>query len=78
MIEEGGAEYKYYAPGVGQIKTEPISGDGKQEVEDLINLTQLSPSGLSEMSAETLKLDKNAPVQAPDVFGDAPAAKRSL
>jgi hypothetical protein len=78
VIEEGGAEYKYYAPGVGQIKTEPISGDGKQEVEDLINLIRLSPRGLAEISAETLKLDKNAPVQAPDVFADAAAAKRNL
>jgi hypothetical protein len=78
VIEEGGAEYKYYAPGVGQIKTEPLSGDGTQEVEDLINLTQLSPRGLAEVSAEVLKLDRNAPVQAPDVFGDAAAAKRNL
>jgi hypothetical protein len=78
VIEEGGAEYKYYAPGVGQIKTEPLSGDGTQEVEDLINLTRLSPRGLAEISAEVLKLDKNAPVQAPDVFGDAAAAKRNL
>ncbi|MEK6272485.1 MAG: hypothetical protein AABM42_07535 [Actinomycetota bacterium] len=78
VIEEGGGEYKYYAPGVGQIKTEPLSGDGKQEVEDLINLTQLSPRGLAEVSAEVLKLDRNAPGQAPDVFGDAAAAKRNL
>jgi hypothetical protein len=76
--EEDGAEYKYYAPGVGQIKTEPISGDGSEEVEDLINLVQLSPRGLAEISAETLKLDGNAAVQAQDVFGDAPAAKRTL
>lgn len=78
VIEEGGAEHKYYAPGVGQIKTEPLSSDGKQEVEALINLTQLSPRGLAEISAEVLKLDRNAPLQAPDVFGDAAAAKRSL
>jgi hypothetical protein len=78
VIEENGAEYKYYAPGVGQIKTEPLSGDGKEEVEDLINLVRLSPRGLAEISAETLKLDKNAAVQAPDVFGGAAAAKRNL
>jgi hypothetical protein len=78
VVEEGGAEYKYYAPGVGQIKTEPISSDGKDEVEDLINLVKLSPRGLAEISTEALKLDANAAVQASDVFGDAPAAKRTL
>jgi hypothetical protein len=78
VIQEGGSEYKYFAPGVGQIKTAPLSSGGKQEIENLINLTQLSPSGLAQLSAETLKLDKNAQVQAPDVFGHAPAAKRTL
>ena len=78
VLQEGGSEYKYFAPGVGQIKTEPLSSGGKQEIENLINLTQLSPSGLAQLSAETLKLDKNAQVQAPDVFGHAPAAKRTL
>jgi hypothetical protein len=78
VVEEGGSEYKYYAPGVGQIKTAPKTSGGKQEVEDLINLTQLSPSGLAQLSGEALKEDKNAQVQAPDVFGHAPAAKRTL
>ncbi len=78
VIEENGAEYKYYAPGVGQIKTAPLGSGGKQEVEDLINLTQLSPSGLAQISAEVLKLDQHAKVEAPDVFGHAPAAKRTL
>jgi hypothetical protein len=77
VIQEGG-EYKYYAPGVGQIKTAPQTGGGKQEVEDLVNLTQLSPSGLSQISALTLKLDKHARVEAPSVFGNAPAAQRNL
>jgi hypothetical protein len=78
VLQEGGSEYKYFAPGVGQIKTEPLSSGGKNEIENLINLTQLSPGGLAQLSAETLKLDKNAQVQAPDVFGHAPAAKRTL
>ncbi len=77
VIEEDGAEHKYYAPGVGQIKTEPLASSAKQEVENLINLTQLSPRGLAEVSAEALKLDKHAPAEAPDVFGSAPPAKQS-
>jgi hypothetical protein len=78
VVDEGGAEYKYYAPRVGQIKTEPISGDGSDEVEDLINLIRLRPQGLAEIRAETLKLDRNAAAQVADVFGNAPAAKPTL
>lgn len=82
VIQEGSEshpdeEYKYYAPGVGQIKTEPRGGGGKQEVEKLINLTQLSPRSLSETSAEALKLDKHARTEASGVFGRTPAAKRT-
>ncbi|MGH2973367.1 MAG: hypothetical protein ACRDLL_00650 [Solirubrobacterales bacterium] len=77
VVQEGG-EYKYYAPGVGQIKTAPQTAGGKQEIEQLINLTQLSRSGLSKISALTLSLDKHAQAVAPDVFGHAPSAKRTL
>jgi hypothetical protein len=78
VIQEGGAEYKYYAPGVGQIKTEPRASGGKHEIEDLVNLTQLTPGGLAQISGEAVKLDQHAKVEAPDVFGHAPAAKRTL
>jgi len=77
VVQEGG-EYKYYAPDVGQIKTEPQASGGKHEIEQLVNLTQLSPSGLAKISNLTLKLDQHAKVTAPDVFGNAPAAKRTL
>ena len=62
VLQEGGSEYKYFAPGVGQIKTEPLASGGKQEIENLVNLTQLSPSGLAQISAEALKLDQHAQV----------------
>jgi hypothetical protein len=75
--EPGVSEYKYFAPGVGQIRTEPRTG-GEQEVEVLINLTHLSPRALAELSGEALKLDRHARVVANDVFGRAPAAKRAL
>jgi hypothetical protein len=78
VILEGGSEHKSYAPGVGQIKTEPLSKSGKEEVEDLVNLTNLSPRGLSEMSAVALRLDRHAAVTSKGVFGHAPLAKRTL
>ncbi|HYM57220.1 MAG TPA: hypothetical protein VES79_04590 [Solirubrobacteraceae bacterium] len=82
VIQEGSEsqpdeEYKYYAPGVGQIMAEPRGEGGKQEIEKLINLTQLSPRALSEISAEALKLDRHARVEVADVFGRTPAAKRT-
>ncbi|MGH3742326.1 MAG: hypothetical protein ACRDT1_13500 [Micromonosporaceae bacterium] len=71
-------EFKYFAPGVGQILNTPRKASKHQDVEKLINLTQLSPRGLAELSREALKLDRNAKVAAPDVFGDAPTAKPTL
>ena len=77
VLEEDGSEHKYFAPGVGGILTEPLSGD-PQETEELVNVTQLSPQGLAEMSGEVLKLDQHARTVAKDVFGpSAPAARSS-
>ena len=83
VIREGKAaapdnEFKYYAPGVGQILNTPRSASAHRDVEKLINLTELSPRGLAEVSAEALQLDKHAKVVAGDVFGDAPPAKQAL
>jgi hypothetical protein len=78
VVDEGGSEYKYYAPGVGGIRTEPRYSGGEQETEALINVRVLSPRGLAELSAEALKLDRHARVTVPDVFGRSTAAKRTL
>jgi hypothetical protein len=75
VIEEDGSENKYFAPGVGGIKTEP-KGGGEQETEDLINLTQLRRRGLAELSKEALKLDRHARSTVPDVFGSSRRATR--
>jgi len=76
IIEEDGAEHKYFAPGVGGILTVPLSGD-PQETEELINVTQLSPQGLAELSNEAVKLDQHARTVASDVYGPSAPAKRS-
>ena len=75
VVVEGGAENKYWAPGVGQILTEPLSGVA-QETEELINVKELSPSALSELSAEALKLDAHAAQTVPSVFGPSSPAVR--
>jgi hypothetical protein len=74
VVEEDG-ELKYFAAGVGGIKTEP-EGGGEEETEELINLRTLSSKGLSEMSNEVLKLDKHARSTVSDVYGRSRAAKR--
>ena len=71
-------EYKYHAPGVGGILTEPRYQGGEQETELLVNATQLSPRGLAELGAEVLKLDAHAGKVTPDVFGRAAPARRGL
>jgi hypothetical protein len=76
VIEEGGSENKYFAPGVGGILTEPKSKGGEEETEKLVNLTQLSRQGLAELSAEALKLDRHAASTVPDVFGASAPAQR--
>jgi hypothetical protein len=75
VILEQGSENKYWAPGVGAILTEPLSGDA-QEIEKLVNIRELTPKTLDELSAEALKLDRNAAAQAPSVFGGSKPAKR--
>lgn len=75
IIEEDGSEHKYFAPGVGGILTEPLSGD-PQETEELINVTQLSPQGLAEISNEAVKLDQRARTVAKDVYGPSSPARR--
>jgi hypothetical protein len=79
VIQEGGSEgeAKYFAPGVGGIRTKPLYSGGEQETEELINFTQLSPRALAELSAEVLKLDRNAREEASDVFGNSSPARRS-
>ena len=60
---------------VGQILTEPLSGVA-QEIEELINVKELSPSALAELSHEVLKLDAHAASTVPSVFGGSNQATR--
>lgn len=76
VIQEQGTENKYWGPGVGGILTEPLAG-AAQETEELVNAVQLSPKALAELSAEVVRLDRNAAVYAPTVFGGSKPAKRS-
>lgn len=76
VIQEQSTENKYWAPGVGGILTEPLAGDA-QETEELVNVRQLSNKALAELSAEVLRLDRNAAGYVPSVFGGSKPAGRS-
>lgn len=77
LVVREGEELKYFAAGVGGIQTEPDYEGGEQEIEQLINLTQLSPESLAEINAEALRLDEHARETAPDVFGDSQLAEET-
>ena len=77
LVITEGTENVYYAPGVGAIKTEPRNSGGKNETEQLLNLSALSAGGLAELSAEALRLDQHASVVAKRVFGGTAPARRA-
>ena len=73
---EDGSEFKYFARGVGAILTEPNYSGGEQEIEELVNITELSADGLNELTDEALRLDEHAATTAPRVFGESEPAQR--
>jgi hypothetical protein len=77
VIIKEGDEWKYHAPGVGEVKLEPHYSGGEQEIEQLINVIELSKKSLAEIDAEALRLDDRARETAPDVFGDSQPAEQA-
>jgi hypothetical protein len=69
-IGGGETEFKYYAPEVGQILNTPRKDSRHQDQEALVNLTELSPAGLAEMSRAVQQLEGHARESSPDLFGD--------
>lgn len=83
VVREGKAsaldnEFKFYAPGVGQILNAPKARSAHKDVEALVNLIHLTPRGLAEINAETLKLDRHSRHTKRAVFGRSAPARRSL
>jgi hypothetical protein len=83
VVREGKAsapdnEFKYYAPGVGQILNTPRSASKHKDNEKLINLTRVSPQGLAEVNAQVLRLDRHARTVKPGVYGKSQLAQATL
>ncbi len=68
-------EFKYYASGVGQIRNEPRGKSKEEDVERLVNVTQLSADGLTEASEEALRIDEKGADEESEVFGDEKAVR---
>ena len=80
VVEEGkrkalNNEFKYYVRGVGQIRNEPLGASRHEDIERLINVTQLSAAGLTEATDEALRVDAQAAKEWPHVFGKAKASR---
>lgn len=80
VIEEGkrsalNNEFKYYLKGAGQIRNEPLDASRHADVEWLINMTMLSPKGLTEAANAALRIDREAAKEFPEVLGKAKAAR---
>ena len=71
-------EVKYYAPGVGVILNVPHDASIHQDSFELVNVVELTAEGLAEASQVVLDLEKHAVTVAPEVYADAPVAKRVL
>lgn len=80
VVEEGkrnalNNEFKYYVRGVGQIRNQPLGASRHEDIERLINVTQLSATGLTEATAEALRIDAQAAKEWPKLFGRAKASR---
>jgi hypothetical protein len=69
-------EIKYYAPGVGVIFNDPKLASLHQDSFELVNMTELSPEGLTEASQIVLDMEEHAREVVPEVYADAPVAER--
>ena len=71
-------EVKYYAPGVGVILNEPHLASIHQDSFELVNIVELTPEGLAEVSQVVLDLEAHAREVAPEIYANAPVATRLL
>ena len=71
-------EVKFYAPGVGVIRNVPQDASIHQDTFELVNIVELTPEGLAEVSQVVLDLEAHAREVVPEVYANAPVATRWL
>ncbi|MEO7837297.1 MAG: hypothetical protein ABIS21_06620, partial [Acidimicrobiales bacterium] len=70
-------ELKYYAPGIGVIFNDPQLASLHQDSFELVNVVELSPEGLAELSQVVLDLEEHARTTVPEVYGSATRSVRN-
>jgi len=70
--ETNAFQLKYYAPGVGNVRTDWTGADATQERLELVEVVQLSPEALAEVRQEALDLEKHAYEISQDVYAHTP------
>ena len=72
--ETGAFQFKYNAPGVGEVRVDWQGDDETKEELELVSIVQLNPQALEKARAEALKLEAHAYEISEDVYGQtAPA-----
>lgn len=69
------AQLKYYAPGVGNIRVEPVN-DPEAELLDLVRVVKLGPGGMSIIRDKALELEKRA-YKVSNVYKKTPPMQRA-
>jgi hypothetical protein len=75
--EPAAFQLKYYAPGVGNIRTGFRGQDALRENLELISVTQLAPDALAEVRTQALALDTRAYTRAKKAYGQTPRAEHT-
>ena len=75
--EPDALQLKSYARGVGNVRVDWKGADTKHDTLELIQVVQLSPGPLAEVSAEVLKLEKHAYEISSDAYGHTSPAQQT-
>jgi len=74
---EGGHQRKFYAPGVGTVRVEPVGGVDPETLQ-LVSIRHLCGSALAEVRGEALEQDARGYRLSPDVYGHTSHARQTL
>ena len=73
-VDRSSHQFKYYAPGVGNIKV-GFSGGGDEEKLELVSVTKLRPRARAAVDRRVLAIDRRGYRVSPRVYGRTPRAR---
>jgi hypothetical protein len=75
--EPAAHQYKFYGPGVGNIRVGFGGDDPTKETLELVEVVHLDAKALAQVRAEALKLEKSAYQRSKDVYGRTAPAQQA-